>query len=504
MYGLGLVSVFGSHLAAAHAAACAAFFRDDLTLMRTELIKSGETNVYLPVNLTRLIWNAQLMFNLTKNRSTVTDMEPQHVINKLRELTDRLVVVSGEDALSVEAQRNSTLMFFHMLRSTLHSKRVLREFRLSREAFDWILSEVETKFMQTLAYPGEVIGTLAAQSIGQPATQMTLNTFHFAGVSGKNVTLGVPRLTEIINVAKNIKTPSLTVYLAEKTRDNIHAKNVQSALEYTTLATVTAATEIFYDPDPTDSVIDEDRDFVRGYFEMPDEELETNNMSPWLLRIELDKEMVVDKKLSMAYVGEKINSEFQDDLTCIFSDDNATKNILRIRVMENPADVKGADDDARDDDDVFLRQIEANMLTQLNLKGILKIDKVFIRNTDHIVGNEQGYTKVEEWVLDTEGVNLQGVLCHPDVDCRRTVSNHPVEVMEVLGIEACRNSVLHEMRRVIEFDGSYVNYRHLAILCDVMTYRGHLMAITRHGINRNDTGPLMRSSFEESVDILFR
>lgn len=96
-----------------------------------------------------------------------------------------------------------------------------------------------------------MIGTVAAQSIGEPTTQMTLNTFHFAGVSAKNVTLGVPRLTEIINIAKNIKTPSLSVYLkGEAARDREAAKNVQCSLEYTTLRRVTQATEIYYDPDP--------------------------------------------------------------------------------------------------------------------------------------------------------------------------------------------------------------------------------------------------------------
>jgi len=477
--------------------------REDLKTMRTEIIPNGEANVFLPVNLTRLIWNAQMMFGIWKNRSQISGLDPLYVIDRVRELTQKLVVVSGEHPLSVEAQNNATLLFFHMLRSTLHSKRVLREFKLTQEAFDWILGEVETKFMQTMAYPGEMIGTLAAQSIGQPATQMTLNTFHFAGVSGKNVTLGVPRLTEIINVAKNIKTPSLTVHLARDTGDNIHAKSVQTALEYTTLAKVTASTEIYYDPEPTDTVIDEDREFVQSYFEMPDEELDTTRMSPWLLRIELDRDMMVDKKLAMADVAEKINSEFEDDLTCIFNDDNAEKLILRIRVMDSGGE-KGDEDTNAEDEDVFLRQIEANMLTQLQLKGIKGITKVFIRGTDHIVGSEAGYKKIEEWVLDTEGVNLQGVLSHPEVDYTRTVSNHMVEIIDVLGIEATRNQLIREMRRVIEFDGSYVNYRHLAILCDIMTYRGHLMAITRHGINRNDTGPLMRCSFEESVDILFR
>ena len=79
-----------------------------------------------------------------------------------------------------------------------------------------------------------------------------------------------------------------------------------------------------------------------------------------------------------------------------------------------------------------------------------------------------------------------------------------MEIIEVLGIEAVRNALLKEMRNVIEFDGSYVNYRHMGVLCDVMTSRGHLMAITRHGINRNGNGPLAQCSFEETVDILYR
>ena len=95
------------------------------------------------------------------------------------------------------------------------------------------------------------------------------------------------------------------------------------------------------------------------------------------------------------------------------------------------------------------------------------------------------------------------VMNQEEVDFTRTTSNHLIEVIQVLGIEAVRNTLLKELRGVIEFDGSYVNYRHLAILCDVMTYRGHLLAVTRHGINRVETGALMRCSFEETCEILF-
>lgn len=84
---------------------------------------------------------------------------------------------------------------------------------MTSESFDWLIGEVKSRFEQSLVHPGEMIGSIAAHSIGEPATQMTLNTFHFAGVSSKNVTLGVPRLKEVINVAKTLKTPMITIYL---------------------------------------------------------------------------------------------------------------------------------------------------------------------------------------------------------------------------------------------------------------------------------------------------
>ncbi|WZZ10025.1 hypothetical protein YC2023_095946 [Brassica napus] len=467
----------------------------------TEIATNGDSTWPLPVNIKRHIWNAQKTFKIDLRK--ISDMHPVEIVDAVDKLQERLLVVPGEDGLSVEAQKNATLFFNILLRSTLASKRVLEEYKLSREAFEWVIGEIESRFLQSLVAPGEMIGCVAAQSIGEPATQMTLNTFHYAGVSAKNVTLGVPRLREIINVAKRIKTPSLSVYLTpEASKSKEGAKTVQCALEYTTLRSVTQATEVWYDPDPMSTIIEEDFEFVRSYYEMPDEDVSPDKISPWLLRIELNREMMVDKKLSMADIAEKINLEFDDDLTCIFNDDNAEKLILRIRIM-NDEGAKGEAQDESAEDDVFLKKIESNMLTEMALRGIPDINKVFIKQVRKSKFDEdEGFKTSEEWMLDTEGVNLLAVMCHEDVDPKRTTSNHLIEIIEVLGIEAVRRALLDELRVVISFDGSYVNYRHLAILCDTMTYRGHLMAITRHGINRNDTGPLMRCSFEETVDIL--
>jgi len=121
--------------------------------------------------------------------------------------------------------------------------------------------------------------------------------------------------------------------------------------------------------------------------------------------------------------------------------------------------------------------------------------------------NEEGqYIKnlKDEWILETEGTNLAGVLNNEAVDATKTISNHIYEVWEVLGIEAVRQALQKELSLVLKAYGIYVNYRHLAILCDVMTQRGQLMSITRNGINRiDDHGPIRRASFEESVEMLF-
>lgn len=471
-----------------------------------KLFPTGDSKVVLPCNIQRMIWNAQKIFHV--NRRAPTDLSPLKVTEGIENLVKKLTIVPGEDALSVIANENATLLFRTLLRSTLCTKKITEQDRLSSEAFDWLLGEIDSKFHQSQVQPGEMVGALAAQSLGEPATQMTLNTFHYAGVSAKNVTLGVPRLKEIINISKKPKTPSLTVFLTgAAARDAEKAKDVLCRLEHTTLRKVTANTAIYYDPDPLNTVINEDQEFVNVYYEMPD--FDTARISPWLLRIELDRKRMTDKKLSMEQIAEKISAGFGDDLNCIFNDDNADKLVLRIRIM-NPEEKSAEDEEQVDkmEDDVFLRCIEASLLSDITLQGIEQIAKVYMHlpttdNKKRIMITEQGdYKAIAEWLLETDGTSLMRVLAERDVDPIRTYSNDICEIFSSLGIEAVRKAVEKELNYVISFDSSYVNYRHLALLCDVMTAKGHLMAITRHGINRQDVGALMRCSFEETVDVL--
>jgi len=169
-------------------------------------LKVGASDVYLPVNLARLIWTAQRRFDIKVggginkpgmrlnlvakggDNGPASDLVPTEVVKRVRQLSEELVVIVGNDRLSVEAQENATMLFKVMLRQALASKRVLGEYRLNSRAFDYVLGEIKTRFRQALVHPGEMVGAIAAQSMGEPATQMTLNTFHMAGHSAKNVT----------------------------------------------------------------------------------------------------------------------------------------------------------------------------------------------------------------------------------------------------------------------------------------------------------------------------
>ena len=533
---------------------------EDRESQRGRVLLTGEDSVYLPVNLKRLIWNAQKRFRVegeaaagaaaAGSRPASQQLDIGFIIDSITKLGERLSVVKGSDRLSLEAQANATMLFKILLRSQFASKRVLKDHRLNRPAFDWLLGEIEGRFNQALSHPGEMVGAIAAQSIGEPATQMTLNTsdtqpaatpsflactcsvtdaellsacallslcsFHYAGVSSKNVTLGVPRLREIINVAATVKTPSLLVHLQPGVaKDADAAKTVLNKLEFTTLANVTERTEIYYDPEPEQTCVEEDREFMSFYFEIPDDDFAMDAASPWMLRFVLDRKKKENKDLSNAEIAERINSDWNGDLKAIFSNDNAAKLVLQIRFKQDDSDKAGSSssssgggadggEDAAQDDDIFLKKVEENLLNTMELRGIKGITKVFMREEkkSRFLGSGQYDASELCWVLDTEGVALQRVMTVDEVDAVNTTSNVITEMFDVLGIEAARASLLKEVRAVIEFDGAYVNYRHLAMLCDVMTFRGHLMSITRHGINRNDTGPLMRSSFEETVEIL--
>jgi DNA-directed RNA polymerase II subunit RPB1 len=480
----------------------------DRQLIRTINIRNkGDDKMYLPLNIVRIIESAKKLFKVDEGQRS--DLTPQDVIPAVRALIDRIVSVRGDDPISKEADENATIFFKAQLRSRLAFKRLAVKQKLNKLGFEHVVGEIESRWAKSAVNPGEMVGVLAAQSIGEPATQMTLNTFHFAGVSSKNVTLGVPRLKEILNVASNIKTPGMIVYLDSANATIEEAKAMRNAVEHTSLRSVTAVTEIYYDPDITSTNIAEDVDMVESYFLVPDStESSIEDQSRWLLRITLDRQKMLDKSLRVDDVAHAIKQAYKDDVAVVFSDNNAEEMVIRVRCIHS-GDDKDEDGNNIIEDDVMLKRLEEHLLDKCTLRGVQGIEKAFLNKHSKLIEQKDGkLTKntdnpdTNEWYLDTEGTALREVLTVDGVDVTRTYTNDLWQVVDVFGIEAARSALLFELTNVLSFDGSYVNHRHLALLVDVMTYRGSIAAVTRHGINRADTGALMRCSFEETVEIL--
>jgi DNA-directed RNA polymerase II subunit RPB1 len=208
---------------------------------------------------------------------------------------------------------------------------------------------------------------------------------------------------------------------------------------------------------------------------------------------------MINKQLEINNISSKLMDSFGDMITIMHSDVNADKLVMRIRFKDLKQD--------EDNESVvgFLKEIEDTLLNELSLKGFPEIAKVYAKKYqepeyDHM---SKGYKMADDnWMLETDGVALSKILPVTYVDYKKTISNDIIEILNVLGIEAVRMALINELRAVLNFYGIYVNYRHIATLCDVMTHKGKLTSITRHGINRLDCGPLRKCSFEETVEIL--
>ena len=411
-------------------------------------------------------------------------------------------VITEKDRISKETNDNAVILLKIALKFHLCSKKMILDEKMSKASFEWLLGEIKNKFTKAIVHPGEMVGSIAAQSMGEPATQMTLNTFHSAGISSKNVTLGVPRLKEIINVAKKIKTPSLAIHLDEDVSKSPNImREVQSSIEHTTLENIMLKSEIYYDPNPEETIIEEDEDIIDLYKIAPslEEEISKDDLSPWLLRFRLDDSKIMERRLNIEEIRDTIHSFFPGLVNIMHTDINSQQVIMRVRMKNFGSE--------SEDELQTLKNLEGELLKSMSLKGYPEIAKVYAKTVDYPYYDEKtgasNKTKKEHWMLETDGVALAKIMNEHHVDFRRTTSNDINEIFTVLGIEAVRKSILNELRQVLGAYSIYVNYRHISTLCDVMTQRGLLTSITRHGINRIDTGALRRCSFEETVEILY-
>ncbi len=315
-----------------------------------------------------------------------------------------------------------------------------KKYKLKKAEVQAIIDEAVKEYQRALIEPGEAIGTVAAQSIGEPSTQMTLNTFHYAGVAEINVTLGLPRIIEIVDARKNPSTPIMTVYLDEKHRyDREKALEVARRIEGTSLENLARETSI---------------DILNFEF-----------------IVDIDPERLEKAGLDMERIQRKLESSFK---SAEFEVDGYT-------VIMRPKKVGKLSD---------LRRL-AEKVKKHRLKGLSGVGKTIIR--------KEG----DEYVIYTEGSNFKQILKVPGVDPTRTRTNNTHDIAEVLGIEAARNAIIEEIVNTMREQGLEVDVRHIMLVADMMTLDGVILPIGRHGIVGEKASVLARAAFEITTQHLF-
>lgn len=478
----------------------------DIRLSLINNVFKGEsgTKVHIPVNFVYLIDNAQGQQQI--GPSSLVDITPLEALNMIDDTYQQMADLTYTPPTS---------LFRTMYNYYLSPNNLLTIKRFNRKALILLLETIKLKYKQSIVAPGEMVGMIAAQSIGEPTTQMTLNTFHFAGVASKsNVTRGVPRIEEILALSENPRNPSLTVHLKEEdAHDQVRAQAIMHMLEHTKLGDIVSESEIYFDPLIGSSSIDEDKALAEQYtaFEnMLDEcnGVETQNpgQSKWMMRFEMNKETMLAKNITMDDVHFAVKNSYGDEVSCVYSDYNSDKLVFRIRI-ENALSKKKTKTQTLDQSDeiYMLKGFQDQILSNVVIRGVKRISKVIMRKLQNVMAPAGGnYASEDRWVLDTVGTNLIDTLALDYINSRKTTSNNISEVYKVLGIEAARQAIYDEIADVIEFDGTYVNFHHMSLLCDRMTCSYKMISIFRHGINNDNIGPIAKASFEETPEMFLK
>jgi len=462
-----------------------------------------KTDILYCIPFERILIDAKTKLENANVKRRKTDLDPEYVLDKIDWIKNNLIL-----------DEKASLFFRLLVNTYLNPKQMIVHYGFMKTIFDYIIEKVIKSFKQSIAHPGEMVGIVAAQTIGEIGTQMTLDSFHVSGTDAAvNATSGVPRLKELLSVSKNIKTPTMFIHLKddiskidipdidkkdeqlieEYKRNSINVKN---NIEVIRLCDVVYKSEIYWD-DNTLTNIEDDKEFVAMYNLFSNEE---ENKSNLVLRLLIDKEKMLMYDLKMIDLYTQISINYSKYINCIYSDDNAEQLIMRIKLDINSPNINTLCQ--TEDHITILKAIEYNLIYNMLIKGIKGIKKVSLKSItkQEYDNDENNFKSVLRWSLNTDGTNMKMLFKNINVVYQKSYSNDIREIYTTLGIEAARKALILELDNVIG-EGA-INYRHLSLLVDTMTNRGQLMSIDRHGINRSDVGPLAKCSFEETTDML--
>lgn len=484
------------------------------------------TNYMLPVNINRIIDNTKN----SGNKDSILN-EPEYIIKTIENilLPDKCRLYSmTEDEMknnsspkSIDDKLSKTA-FKYALYEALAPKKCINVYKLSKKQLDSISEQIISSFNRSVVEPGEMVGILGAQSLGEPVTQMVLNAFHNTGIGGLGgANLGVPRMQEVFSLSKNMKAPFMMVYLDKDHREKKdYANKIASYIKFTTIQDLRTNIEIYYDPKPysKDGFMEKDNVFNIFYAFQQSKSCCLNKVDglPWLMRIEFDKEKMMNKEVSLLDIKSRFCVEwekrFQDVKSMKREKRQILEKITQLAVLTN------TDNDAIPTMHIRFDMTNFNSSTlidfmdmfvdEFKLKGMPNIEDIAGGNSteERIISfdNTDGTfdKNKNEYIIYTKGINMTAIRDIIGVDLTRTYCNDIITTFEMFGIEAARNLIIREITSVFAANGSAVNHQHVSIFGDLMTNVGSLTSIDRHGLNKLDTDPLARASFEKTVEQL--
>ncbi len=300
--------------------------------------------------------------------------------------------------------------------------------------FKILIKETADRYLDNQVDPFEAVGIVGAQSIGEPGTQMTMRTFHFAGIAEMDVTLGLPRLIEIVDARKTPSTPSMTIYLDQKIKNSEEkARELASKIETTTIT------------------------------DIADLEVNTTEM---YVKIILDKDRLKERNVSKEEI---------------------TSKLKKMKLQKYEMEEEGLEIKITLDEPSYKKLYNlSESIKTLQVKGIPKIRRAIVKYDD----------KNKEWIIYTQGSNLPAILEIDGIDFSRTRTNDIMEIADTLGIEAAREAIISESLSTLQEAGLHTDTRHLMLVADIMTYDGTVQAIGRHGVSGKKASVLARAAFE--------
>jgi DNA-directed RNA polymerase II subunit RPB1 len=497
-------------------------FYDDLIDMRNEMRQkqlnarvnyNDVQDTYFQSSNYKTVINDYINYISQDKSMKETPLDPIYVLEQIEYILDhkQTPVLKYNTKDKNRIKHHDELRFKYLFRLCLMEylapKRCIDEYKLTKEKFDMIVQEIIDNYEETTINAGEMVGVTAAQSMGEPLTQMTLSSFHKSG-SGVVGLQGGPRVAELLSYTKDIKTPVMLIYLKKEFRENkVIAHKIASGLRYTVLEDLIKYSETVYDPLGYVTQAD-DIDVNSVFYTSADGNDDISTMH-WVLRIVTDRETLLNFDINMLDVKARFISFWNTQLpeTTATGLKDILNNINNIAILTSNENSETPSIHFRYDlnniDGKTHTQIRDILSTMFYLKGDGLITKIDTISHDVYVDYDEDGKPVQkkEYVIYTNGINFSKTRKIKYIDQDRTICNKTETIYKLYGIEAGRMLLLKEIGNTFSAASVTVNYPHIAVVCDHMTSQGYITSVDRNGVSKISTDTLARASFEKTMAI---